>query len=99
LQAKGLTGIILKLGSEGAYFASKSGSAAQIKPFQVKAVDSTGAGDAYNGAFATALMSGKSPLESAIFASAASAISVTRTGAQESMATLAEVEQLLDGQQ
>jgi ribokinase len=99
LQAKGLTGIILKLGSHGAYFASKSGSAAQIQPFQVKALDSTGAGDAYNGAFATALISGKSPLESAIFASAASAISVTRPGAQSSMATLEEVDQLLNGQQ
>jgi len=95
LQAKGIGGVILKLGSKGAFLATKSGTEASIKPFQVKAVDSTGAGDAFNGAFAAALMNGQSPLEAAIFASAAAAISVTRKGAQESMATAAEVHQLL----
>jgi len=95
LQAKGIGGVILKLGSKGAFLATKSGTEASIKPFQVKAVDSTGAGDAFNGAFAAALMQGQSPLEAAIFASAAAAISVTRKGAQESMATAEEVHQLL----
>jgi len=41
---------------------------------------------------------GKSRLESAMFASAASAVSVTRAGAQKSMATLEEVERLMEGQ-
>jgi ribokinase len=95
LQAKGARGVILKLGSKGAFLATPSGTEARIQPFQVQAVDSTAAGDAFNGAFAAALMLGQSPLEGAIFASAAAAISVTRKGAQESMATLEEVNQLL----
>jgi len=97
LLAKGAKGVILKLGKNGSYFALGSGNEAAIQPFHVPAVDSTGAGDAFNGAFAAALMMGKSRLEAAMFASAASAVSVTRTGAQKSMATLEEVEQLMEG--
>jgi ribokinase len=92
---KGVRGVILKLGRKGSYLLTKSGDRGQIAPFHVHAVDSTGAGDAFNGAFATALMLGQSPIESARFASAASAISVTRPGAQASMATLDEVHKLL----
>jgi ribokinase len=95
LQAKGIGGIILKFGSKGSFLATKSGTEARIQPFQVQAIDSTGAGDAFNGAFAAALTLGQSPLEAAIFASAASAVSVTRKGAQSSMATLEEVRQML----
>ena len=95
LLAKGPRGVILKLGSKGAFLASSSGSEISIKPFQVHAVDSTGAGDAFNGAFAAALTLGQSPLEASIFASAAAAISVTRAGAQASMATLEEVHEML----
>jgi ribokinase len=98
LIAKGAKGVILKLGANGSYFAQGSGNEAGIQPFHVHAVDSTGAGDAFNGAFAAALMMGKSRLEAAMFASAASAVSVTRAGAQSSMATLDEVERLMDGQ-
>ena len=97
LLAKGIKGVILKLGSKGSYFAMGTGNEAKIKPFLVNAVDSTGAGDAFNGAFAAAVMMGQSRLEAAMFASAASAISVTRPGAQASMATLDEVNQMLDG--
>jgi len=97
LLAKGAKGVILKLGSKGSYFAQASGNEAEIKAFPVHAIDSTGAGDAFNGAFAAAIMMGQSRLEAAMFASAASAISVTRTGAQSSMATLEEVNQLLNG--
>jgi ribokinase len=95
LLAKGARGVILKLGSKGAFLASSKGSEIRIQPFQVQAVDSTGAGDAFNGAFAAALTLGQSPLEASIFASAAAAISVTRSGAQASMATLEEVQQML----
>ena len=97
LLAKGIKGVILKLGSQGSFFAVGSGNEATIKPRIVKAVDSTGAGDAFNGAFAAAVMMGQSRLEAAMFASAASAISVTRAGAQSSMATLDEVNQMLEG--
>jgi ribokinase len=95
LQAKGIKGVILKLGSKGAFLADQKGSEMRIQPFHVQAVDSTGAGDAFNGAFAAAIMMGQSRLEAAMFASAAAAISVTRPGAQSSMATLEEVHQML----
>jgi ribokinase len=95
LMRKGPKGVILKLGSKGSYFAQASGNEAQIKAFPVHAIDSTGAGDAFNGAFAAAIMLGQSRLEAAMFASAAAAISVTRAGAQESMATAEEVNQML----
>ena len=96
--AKGVQGVILKQGSQGSYLATSAGETSAIPPFPVKAVDSTGAGDCFNGAFATALMLGNSPIESARFASAASAISVTRAGAQASMPTMAEVRSLLQSQ-
>jgi ribokinase len=96
LMERGLQGVILKLGSRGAYIACANGEAHTIASFPVHAVDSTAAGDAFNGAFATGLMLGKSPIESAQFASAAAAISVTRAGAQPSMPGMEEVEGLLN---
>jgi len=84
-------GVVLKMGSRGACLAAKGEGRKQIDAFPVTAVDSTGAGDAFNGAFAVGLMMGKSPLESAQFAVAASAVSVTRAGAQPSMPTMGEV--------
>ncbi len=55
-----------------------------VPGFTVKAVDTTAAGDVFNGTLAVALAEGKSLLEAARFASAAAAISVTRLGAQTS---------------
>jgi ribokinase len=96
LLALGPQGVVLKLGARGVYLEDHDGLAKQIDGFPVNAVDTTAAGDAFNGAFATALMLGYPPAESARFAAAAAAISVTRPGAQPSMPTMAEVEQLLN---
>lgn len=63
-----------------------------IPSFSVKAVDTTGAGDTFNGAFAVAVAEGKSYEESLKFANKAAAISVTKFGAQGGMPTRAEVE-------
>lgn len=63
-----------------------------IPSFSVKAVDTTGAGDTFNGAFAVAVAEGKSYEESLSFANKAAAISVTKFGAQGGMPTRAEVE-------
>lgn len=92
LIGQGMWGVLLKLGARGAYLASAGGLSEAILPFPVQAIDTTAAGDAFNGAFATALMMHKNPIESARFAAAAAALSVTRAGAQPSMPVLAEVE-------
>jgi ribokinase len=95
----GCRGVVLKMGSRGVHLATSDSSGEVIPAFVVKAVDSTAAGDAFNGAFAVGLMLGKSPRESAIFASAVAAISVTRPGAQTSMPTMNEVDDFLRAHQ
>jgi ribokinase len=64
----------------------------------VNAIDSTAAGDAFNGGFGTGLMLGKSPVDAASFAAAVAAVSVTRAGAQPSMPSMQEVEEFLGTQ-
>ncbi len=95
LLARGLTGVVLKRGSEGAYIADAQGNSEWIPAFPVQAIDTVGAGDCFNGAFAVALMQGQSPKAAARFASAAAAISVTRRGAQASIPKRAEVDAFL----
>ncbi len=87
--------VLLKLGERGAYLATEDGVRAMVPAFVVKAVDTTAAGDAFNGAFAVGLAGGSTPLEAAQFASAAAAISVMRKGALPSMPTHAEVDAFL----
>ena len=88
-------GVVLKMGSRGSYLATKDGFRQHVEAFPVSAVDTTAAGDAFNGAFAVGLMLGRSPLESAQLAAAAGAVSVTRAGAQPSMPTMEEVNLML----
>jgi len=94
LLEKGLKGVVLKRGSEGAYVAT-AGKAEWVKPFPVQAVDTVAAGDCFNGAFAVALLEGNDPCAAARFAAAAAAISVTRRGAQASMPSRAAVDLFL----
>ncbi len=91
----GVESVVLKRGSRGVYLASANDSSHVVPAFAVEAVDTTAAGDAFNGAFATALMLGMERMEAARFAAAAAAISVTRPGAQPSMPTRAEVDEML----
>ena len=95
LLARGLRGVALKRGSEGAYLAVANGEAKWVPAFSVNAVDTVGAGDCFNGALAVALLQGRDPFAASRFASAAAAISVTRHGAQASMPSRSEVEQFL----
>ena len=94
LLAKGIQRVVLKLGSDGALICC-NGSTARISSFAVNAVDTTAAGDAFNGGFAVGLMRGMTSEESGRFAAAVAAISVTRPGARDSMPSLDEVESFL----
>ena len=96
LLAMGAKNVVLKLGSRGAYVVASSEPQMLVPSFKVKAIDTTAAGDCFNGAFAVGLTVGKSAVDSARFASAAAAVSVTRAGAQPSMPSLAEVKRLLE---
>lgn len=95
LLAKGLRGVVLKRGGEGAYVAVAGGKAEWVKPFKVDAIDTVAAGDCFNGAFAVALLEGNDPWTAARFANAAAAICVTRMGAAASMPSRAEVDAFL----
>jgi ribokinase len=99
LLAAGIQGVVLKMGARGSYLASVNGIAQLIPPYPVIALDTTAAGDAFNGAFATALMLDMQEASAAQFASAAAAISVTRPGAQPSMPGRDEVMRLHASQQ
>ena len=91
----GMDNVILKQSSKGALVASRGGKRCNAEAFKVDAVDSTAAGDAFNGAFAVALMRGMSVRDSTRFAAAAAAISVTRAGAQPSLASEEETQAFL----
>jgi len=91
LCVRGVTQVIAKLGRRGAMLVTRE-SATSWPAFKVDAVDTTAAGDAFNGAFAAQLAAGANESDAAIFASAAAAISVTRAGAQAAMPTRDEVE-------
>jgi ribokinase len=95
LLARGARGVVLKRGAEGAYVADASGRAERVAGFPVEVVDTVGAGDCFNGAFAVALMEGKDAWAAARFANAAAALSVTGKGAQGAMPTRAQVDELL----
>jgi ribokinase len=67
----------------------------KISSFKVEAVDTTGAGDSFNGALAVALCEGFDLLDACKFANAVGAISVTKLGAQSGMPTRNEVKEFL----
>jgi ribokinase len=96
LLAMGARNVALKLGEQGAYLGMQDGLRTQVPALTVNAKDTTGAGDAFNGAFAVALARGESPRQAGRFAAAAAAISVTRRGALPAMPTQAEVESLIE---
>jgi ribokinase len=94
LLKKGLRGVVLKRGGDGAFVATNE-KAEWVRAFKVNAIDTVAAGDCFNGAFAVALLEGNDPWAAAKFANAAAAICVTRKGAQQSMPMRAEVDEFL----
>lgn len=83
LAEKGVQNVIITLGSKGALLCSE-GKSEVVPAYKVKAVDTTAAGDVFNGAMTVALSEGRDLFEASRFACKASAISVTRPGAQSS---------------
>lgn len=88
--------VIVKLGSLGCYICSPE-MERHVPGFAVEAVDTTAAGDTFNGALAAALAEGMTLLESARFANAAAALSVTRRGAQSSIPSRGETDAMIAG--
>lgn len=82
--------VLAKLGERGALLVD-SKRVERVYAVSVQAVDSTGAGDCFNGAFAAALSKGMSEVEAAQFACSAASVSVTKAGAQSGVPSLEEV--------
>lgn len=95
LFGKGVERMIVTMGSRGSLIVEKDGHEF-VPAMKVDAVDTTGAGDTYCGALCVALAEGKTLSEAARFATAASAISVTKMGAQTAIPTRAEIDALLE---
>lgn len=90
----GCQNVIVTIGKQGSYYKGVLGEFV-VPAKQVKAVDTTGAGDAFNGALCTALAEGKKMIDAMKFASAFASLSVTRPGAASSMPTREETEEFM----
>ena len=93
---KGVKNILITLGDKGCFFKNQEEEfLLPVKKLSVPVVDTTGAGDAFNGAFSVALSKNKNYKEAIEFANLVAGISVTREGAANSMPTIDEIEENL----
>lgn len=92
---KGVQNVVITLGSRGVYV-NEGGKSEIVPAYKVNAIDTTGAGDAFNGGLLTALSEGKTIGEAAHFANALAAISVQRIGTTPSMPMRAEIDKFLE---
>jgi ribokinase len=96
IQKQGIQHVVVTLGARGAVLASTDGSGNTQTYYQsapkVQAIDTTAAGDCFVGAFTVALTEGKNPEDALKFAIYASALKVTKFGAQSGLPTREEVE-------
>lgn len=96
LLARGAGCALITLGAQGALL-HRAGESVHVPPRDAgRVLETTGAGDAFNGGFAAALAEGATPLEAARFATAVAAISVTRAGTAPSMPQRHEIDALLN---
>lgn len=92
---RGVENVIITLGSRGV-FVSSDGREEIVPAYSVKAVDTTGAGDAFNGGLLAALAEGKDIWEAVRFANGLAAVSVQRLGTTPAMPSREEIEQFLE---
>ncbi|TWI58178.1 ribokinase [Halalkalibacter nanhaiisediminis] len=92
----GISNVIITLGKKGCYVYDGNNQGRLIEGFAIDAVDSTGAGDAFNGGFSTFIASGMSIDEAVRKANAVAALSVTKVGTSVAMPTNEEVETFLE---
>ncbi len=94
LVSRGARNVIVTLGENGALIVNGEG-AKHIPSFRVQVVDTTAAGDAFIGGLAVALLNGRTLEDAVQYACACGALAVTRFGAQPSLPTAEEVENLI----
>lgn len=94
LRLQGAGNVIITLGSKGSLICGNDG-VTHIPSRKVDAIDTTAAGDTFCGALCVALAEGKDLVQAVRFATVASSIAVTRSGAQESVPKRAEVDDAL----
>ncbi|AGH81094.1 ribokinase [Psychromonas sp. CNPT3] len=94
LHVKGIGTVLITLGKEGVWLSDKK-TTQQIKGFIVKAIDTTAAGDTFNGALLARLLEGETLKDAIYFAHAAAAITVTGKGAQTSIPSRAQIDAFL----
>ena len=93
----GIETVIITLGASGAYLSDRATSTRSMVPgFSVQAVDTTAAGDVFNGQLAVSLAEGKELEEAIVIAHAAAALSVQKLGAQSSIPRREETNDFLD---
>jgi len=95
LQEQGANAVIITLGEKGCFVMNRE-DAKLIPPFNVEAVDPTGAGDVFNGVLASSLTKGIDLFESAKIASAAAAISVTKKTAEGAAPSALEISEFIE---
>jgi ribokinase len=99
LHERGVKTVIITMGSKGAFLSDPgSGTRKMVPGFSVEAVDTTAAGDVFNGQLAVMLSEGRSLEEAILFAHAAAALSVQKLGAQSSIPRREETEKYLNEQ-
>jgi ribokinase len=86
--------VLITLGDKGVYFTSRNGDKGLVPALKVQAIDTTAAGDVFNGYFASSVSEGKGFQEAIEIANKAAAISVTKKGAQPSIPTITNVHKL-----
>jgi ribokinase len=89
--------VVLTLGGEGAWYGDRDGVSERVPAFDVRAVDTTAAGDAFTGAFAVAWGEGRDLVDAVRWASAAGAACVRTVGASASLPLRADIEALYTG--